>query len=289
MCGEAAVDSQRVYFGCQDGYVYALDRNTGSRLWSAGLGYHVFADVAILADTLVVTGNSMGQVAALRTDDGTVVWHAEPGGLVLGPCVIDTLAVFTSEDGVVAVYDAAGSLLWKRDFPAQASAPSASPGSVYAGFADGMVRRMDLHSGETVWETDLTPSPVRNVISRPVLVDSLVIVGTCDSRLVALDAGNGAVVWETGFENWIQVPPAAADSVIYVPCDDKRLHLVDLGTGEVLHSLEIGGYSGTAPLYLDGTLVYGTAAGDLFAIGGTTRDEPEPGTGEAAPGGETSG
>jgi outer membrane protein assembly factor BamB len=291
LCGEAAVDSQRVYFGGQDGYVYALDRTAGTRLWSAGLGYHVFADVAILADTLVVTGNSMGQVAALRTDDGTVVWHDEPGGLVLGPCVIDTLAVFTSEDGVVAVYDAEGDLLWKRDFPAQASAPSASPGSVYAGFSDGMVRRMDLHSGETLWETDLTPSPVRNVISRPVLAGSTVLVGTCDSRLVALDAGNGAVKWETGFENWIQVPPVVADSVVYVPCDDKRLHLVDLATGEVLHSLEIGGYSGTAPLYLDGTLVYGTAAGDLFAVLGTGREEPEPepGTGEETPGGETSG
>lgn len=276
MCGEAAVDSQRVYFGGQDGYVYALGRDSGNLDWSAGLGYHVFADVAILADTLILTGNSFGQVAALNSSDGTVVWDQTPGGLVLGPCVVDSLVIFSTEDGVIAVYDVSGDQVWKRDFSAQASAPSATPDAVFAGFSDGVVRRMDLHSGETVWETDLTSTSSRTVLSRPVLVDSVLLVGSCDSRLVLLDAADGTVKWETGFENWIQVPPVVADSVVYVTGDDQRLHLLDLETGSLLDSLEIGGYSGTAPLYLDGVIVFGTASGELFALRGTLPEPPEP-------------
>jgi outer membrane protein assembly factor BamB len=276
ICGEAAVDSSRVYFGGQDGYVYALDRSSGALEWSAGLGYHVFADVAVLADTLVVTGNSVGQVAALNVSDGSVVWDRTPGGLVLGPCVVDSLVVFSTEDGVVTVYDPSGERLWNRDFPAQASAPSATRHAVYAGFSDGVVRKLDLLSGETVWETDLTSAGGRTVLSRPVVVDSLVLVGSCDSRLVLLDERTGEQRWESEFENWIQVPPAVADSVVFVTGDDQRLHLLDLGTGEALHSMDIGGYSGSAPLYLDGLLIFGTASGELFALRGTAPEPPAP-------------
>jgi outer membrane protein assembly factor BamB len=275
ICGEAAVDSQRVYFGGQDGYVYALNRATGSLDWSAGLGYHVFADVAIMADTIILTGNSVGQVAALDAEDGTVIWDQSPGGLILGPCVIDTLAVFTSEDGVVAVYGPSGDQIWRRDFVGQASPPSASGTAVYAGFSDGVVRKMDLETGETLWETDLTASPRRTVLSRPVLTDSTLLVGSSDSRLVHLDRDDGSVIWEAEFENWIQVPPVALDSLVFVSGDDQRLHVISLNTGLTIDSLETGGYSGTPPLLVDGILIYGTAAGELFALRGTVPEAPQ--------------
>jgi outer membrane protein assembly factor BamB len=136
---------------------------------------------------------------------------------------------------------------------------------------------MDLHSGETIWETDLTSSSSRTVLSRPVLVDSVLLVGSCDSRLVLLDAADGTVKWETRFENWIQVPPVVAGSVVFVAGDDQRLHLLEFETGAKLDSLEIGGYSGTAPLYLDGIIVLGTASGELFALRGTALEPLEDG------------
>ncbi len=274
ICGEAAVDSERVYFGGQDGYVYALDRDTGALEWSAGLGYHVFADVAILNDTMVLTGNSVGQIVALDVSSGEVIWDQAPGGLVLGPCVVDSQVVFSTEDGVVAVYTSSGDQVWKRDFSGQASAPSASQDAVFAGFSTGMVRKLDLVSGETLWETDLTSSTSRTVLARPVLLDSTVLIGTCDSRLLMLDSETGTVIWEKVFENWLQVPPVVADSIIFVTGDDQRLHLLELDSGNFIDSLDIGGYSGTAPLFIDGTLIFGTASGELFALRGTAPAPP---------------
>ena len=139
-----------------------------------------------------------------------------------------------------------------------------------------MVRKLDLRSGETVWETDLTAGSSRTVLSRPVVSDSFVLVGSCDSRLFMLDGSVGAIRWESEFENWIQVPPVVADSVVYVSGDDQRLHLLNLNTGSRIDSLETGGYSGTAPLYLDGMLMYGTASGEFFALRGTTPEPEEP-------------
>lgn len=270
--GEAAVSATTVFFSGQDGYAYALDRSTGALVWKTGLGYHLFASVGILGDSMVVTGNSAGSIAALDSRTGDLVWSASPGGVVLGPAMADTVAVFTTEDGIVCAYGAGGAEIWKRDFPAQASAPSISGGSVYVGFADGVVRRMDLSSGSVVWETDLTSRSVRTVVSRPVVVGGRVFAGTCDGRVVCLSSDGGGLLWETGLENWVQVPPAVGDGNVYVCCDDRRFHILDAATGALESSMEMGGYAGTAPILANGSVFFGTASGTFFAFRGTVGD-----------------
>jgi outer membrane protein assembly factor BamB len=278
LSGEAAVDSLRVYFGGQDGYLYALDRHTGELDWSAGLGFSLFCGVGLLGDSLVVTGNSEGSLAALDIQDGTVVWHDAPGGTILGPAILDTLAVFTSEGGLVAAYTASGERAWARDFAGASSAPSISDGSVFAGFSDGTVRRLSIADGSASWETDVSPGPGRCSISRPVVLGDRVLAGTCDNRLVCLDARTGALMWDALFENWMQVPPAVGDSTVYASCDDQRLHVLDLADGSEILAMELGGYAGSAPLVVNGVIYLGTASGDFFAFRGTPR-ESAPGQG----------
>jgi len=46
-------------------------------------------------------------------------------------------------------------------------------------------------------------------------------------------------------------------------------------TGEIRFSIEMGGYSGTAPILANGTVYFGTASGDFFAFRGTLADDGE--------------
>ncbi|MCD4847572.1 MAG: PQQ-binding-like beta-propeller repeat protein [Candidatus Aegiribacteria sp.] len=276
ICGEPAVDSALVYFGGQDGIIYALDRTSGSKRWSTGLGYHVFCSVGILADSLILSGNSMGKICALYADDGELVWESEIGGIVLGPAIIDSLAVFSTESGKIAVFDTEGNRLWIREYGRQASSPSADSTGIYAGFSDGLVRKLTVTGGELLWETDIVDSPTRCVLARPVITrNNIVLIGTNDGRLVALNSSTGNMLWEQEFENWLQLPPVAGDNCIYVSCDDQRLHLIDLNTGVKLDSLEMNGYSGTAPLLANSILYYGNSSGEFFAITGTVEIEEE--------------
>ncbi len=275
ICGEPAVTGTTVFFGGQDGYLYALDRVSGSLIWSAGLGFHIFASVGVLADSAVVTGNSDGSVAALSAADGGVLWSHCPGGVVLGPALADTMAVFTTEDGVVAAYGLSGREAWKRDFPAQASAPSIVGSDVLVGFSDGTVRSLDLATGSALWETDLTSQPGRTVLSRPVASTRGILVGTCDGRVVCLSDSTGGEVWEAEFENWVQVAPAAGSSAVYVSSDDRRLHILDASDGTALAVFEMGGYSGTAPIVANGVIFLGTTSGDFLALRGTPLEAPE--------------
>jgi len=269
ICGEPAVDSNMVFFGGQDGYVYALDRNTGILAWSAGLGYHVFADVGIMIDSLILSGNSRGKICALARDDGEPVWSASLDGIVLGPAVVGSLAVFTSESGVTAVLDGTGSVLWKLRGPGQSSPPSADGEAVYVAYSGGVVRKYDLLDGAVIWERDVVDTPGRCVLARPVISGGKVFVGTNDATMVCLDAVTGGIAWVQRFENWVQLPPAIGERFLYVACDDRELHVLDGYTGEKVDSLDMGGYAGTAPLLAGGTLYFGNASGDFMAVAGT--------------------
>jgi outer membrane protein assembly factor BamB len=231
ICGEPAVDSTTVYFGGQDGVVYAIDRLSGSKRWSSGLGYHVFCDIGILSDTLVITGNSMGKVCALNARTGEPVWDDEIGGIVLGPVIIDSTIVFSTEGGEIAAFDPSGNQLWSKDYSSQASPPSADSTGVYAGFSNGAVRKFSLDDGHVIWETDIVSSTSRCVLARPVIAGNVVLSGTNDGQLVALTATEGTVIWRQNFDNWLQLPPAVGQGLIYIACDDQRLHIVEFETG----------------------------------------------------------
>ena len=276
ICGEPSVDSSSVYFGGQDGYVYAIDRNSGSKQWSAGLGYHIFCDTGILNDSLVVTGNSMGKVCALRTEDGEVAWEGDIGGIVLGPVIADGRAVFTSESGSVAAFSHQGENIWTRSWSGQASPPAADSTGVYVGFSTGYLRKLSIETGELIWEKDLVSTSTRCVLARPVIAADLVFSGNNDGKLVCLDASTGGVIWEQEFDNWLQLPPAVCQELIYLACDDQRLHILQLADGSKVDSLEMKGYSGTAPLVWNGQLYYGNTSGDFTALRGTVpRAEPD--------------
>ncbi|MCK4806220.1 MAG: PQQ-binding-like beta-propeller repeat protein [Candidatus Aegiribacteria sp.] len=273
ICGEPAVDSTSVYFGGQDGVIYALDRLSGNKRWSAGLGYHVFCNTAVLSDTLIVTGNSMGKVCALNARNGEPVWDDEIEGIVLGPVIVNSMAVFSTEGGDIAVFDPAGNQLWSRDYSSQASPPSADSTGVYVCFSNGVVRKFSLDDGHVIWETDIVSSTSRCVMARPVIVGNVVLSGTNDGQLVSLTASDGTVLWRQNFDNWLQLPPAVGQELVYLACDDQRLHIVDLATGAKVDSLEMDGYSGTAPLLCSGILYFGNTSGDFIALRGTAPEE----------------
>ena len=275
LSGGAAGDESRIWFGGQDGLVYCLDRASGSTIWTTGLGYHVFSDVALFQDSVVLAGTSMGGVAALDAESGELLWSHTLEGLVLGPSVQDTVAVFVTESGDVAAYTPSGRVLWERSFQSQPSPPTICGASLYIGFSSGRILAFNLADGATVWETQLPDASGRMVMSRPVSAGSMLLAGTCDGRLVCLERASGTLLWETSFENWMQVPPVVCDTLVYASCDDMRLHVLSLNSGEVLSSLELNGYSGTQPILADGVIYLGTAGGRFMALRGTpTRTEP---------------
>ncbi len=275
LSGGVAADSTNVYFSGQDGYMYALNMETGSEEWKTGLGFHIFTDACVVADSLVLAGNSKGSIAALDRLTGSLVWSYTVEGLLLGPAISNEVSVFSTESGTVGAWDIQGNSIWLRNFTTQPSAPSIKSDVVYLGFSSGKILALSLLTGETIWESSLSDVQGRTVVSRPALTnDSLLVSGTCDNRVFCMETTSGEILWETELENWVAVTPAVCDTIVYASCDDNRMYLLSLNTGLVIDTIETGSYSGTPPILMNGTLFIGNSAGDFVAISGTEPSIP---------------
>ncbi|MCK5797996.1 MAG: PQQ-binding-like beta-propeller repeat protein [Deltaproteobacteria bacterium] len=154
-----------VYFGCDDGKLYAVDSETGKIRWS----------------------------------------YATKGTIVHPPAYHDGLIVFTSSENRVYGLDAkTGRWRWQYDralpegFTIQGYAGVLSHGGVvYTGFGDGVFVALKATTGEVIWTKSLAGDKTRfvDIDTTPILAGGLVLTASYASGLYALDPKTGSVAW----------------------------------------------------------------------------------------------
>ena len=95
--GEALATTDAVYFICDNGYLFRLDRATGKEIWRYDLGdarvprvlpnpfiydYDYWAPLPVLSDGVVFTGSGDGSMHAIRAETGGRVWRVQGSGAV---------------------------------------------------------------------------------------------------------------------------------------------------------------------------------------------------------------
>ena len=104
---------------------------------------------------------------------------------------------------------------------------------VYAPSIDGRLYAIEIGSRRHAWtypaEGDIGP-----ILSAPAVVDGLVIVGSDDENLVAVDAAGGFRVWDQRVGDKVRAPLTADGSTVYVHSLDRRLRAYDLETRTLL-------------------------------------------------------
>lgn len=185
-----------VYFGCGDGFVYALRESDGTLAWRFHTGDVVHASPAV-ANGLVVVGSWDSCLYALDAKTGIPHWKFKSGedpvnhnqvGFQSSPCIVD--------------------------------------GTVYVGCRDAHVYAVDLKTGRERWAFSTKGSWV---IGSPVVHKGIVYVGTSDTALLlALDARTGALLHSLDMKLYTFSSVAVAGDFGYVGTFDGRLHAIDL-------------------------------------------------------------
>jgi len=119
-------------------------------------------------------------------------------------------------------------------------APAYADGKVFATGIDGTVAALDAATGRTLWskgfgkrsgfilhhgENSLRWS------SGPSVEGSLLVVGSLEGVVQALDAGSGAELWQTQLSSEIITPAAIADGTVVVRTNDGRLYGLEAANG----------------------------------------------------------
>ena len=116
--------------------------------------------------------------------------------------------------------------LWSRDVGAGTDeqrlnlAPRVVGDTVYVADAEGTVQALAISNGATRWEVELDDVPVSG---GPGVGDGMVLLGTSDAEVIALNADDGELRWQARVSSEVLSAPAAANGVVVVHTVDGKL------------------------------------------------------------------
>jgi len=96
-----ALSSSRVVYSSDDGFVYALNREDGERIWkfdTAGLP----TSPVVAKDTVAVSAD--GLLFLLNLADGTKIWSKEISDEITSPALVNGMIIVGADDGTVSVW-----------------------------------------------------------------------------------------------------------------------------------------------------------------------------------------
>lgn len=243
--GGFGLAGQRLLFGTESGWFYAVDRSSGRMLWRRSVGSPVLST----------------------------------------PAISGSRAYFTTWDNALHALDiATGRELWWRDlgrtigttdyWEYYVSSPVIDGGRLFVGSGDGRVYALDAGSGTILWSADLR-SRVRTT---PVLAADRVIVGTMSGHVIALDRTNGRQLWrfatvgaahDFSFKQndtrSVVTRPVVAGSTVIAGGRDGNIYGIDLDSGQRRWLETHDGGSWILGLASDGSRFY-SGSGSAFII-----------------------
>jgi len=240
-----SVSNGRVYVSAGRDRLYAIDSNTGDKLWSIEAA-RVYSPSIV--DGVVYLGTPNG-VLAVEEETGNRLWE------------------FEAED--IGTTNAAVGL-------------SVENNRIYLGVHNGVVYSLDRGSGEELWNFDIVEElnlasrvEARRSVSGPPAISNNQLFVCYDFNLsgdensnyvVALDTETGELLWEREHERVKGVPAAIGSSVYYTSFSSRKLYAVDGETGETIWSVDLDTPARGSPA-ITGESVYITPSDDqIYSI-----------------------
>ncbi len=218
-----------LFFGADCGVFWALDAMTGNVLWKFDAKVNDEKGIwstPCYKSGYVTFGAFNGNLYHLSADTGEVVWVSAVGD----QCSSSPTNIVGH--GLLSIGSSYSRCGWK-----------------------GGIAVLDGRTGEKVWEWQLrAPQHGAAAYSHK---HSLLVVGSSDNAILALEPTTGKSVWQCPTEGAIKFVPYVDDEigVVMTSCDDGRVRINDLMTGELRSQIDTLDSCVATPL-LRGSRVY---------------------------------
>lgn len=294
-----AVADDTVYAGATDGFLYAVNRETGSLKWKFETKGRVVSSPAV-ANGIVYFGSYDSQFYAVDAATGVLKWKfatqgerrfaakhlhgSEPANEIMpdpwdcylsSPVVSSGKVIFGSGDGNVYALDATtGAKRWafKTGEVVHAS-PAVANGRVYIGSWDTFFYAIDEATGGEKWRfktgDDFNIHNQTGIQSSAAVADGMVFFGARDAHLYALNATTGAKAWDFSTKgSWVIASPAVRGGHLFVGTSDTGLMFdFDAKTGKLTATTDLKGWPLFSSPALSGDMLYvGSMRGEMHAI-----------------------
>jgi outer membrane protein assembly factor BamB len=254
------LQADRVLYAATDrpgGRLHALLAVSGSERWSVRTG-EVEAPIALVGGRLIVL-NRQGQILAIDTARGQILWRRSLPSQRIGPLLMDDARVLVSSyDSLYSVRVSDGKVLLRRRAPGSVTSPWLRVGErLIAGTGDSLVVAIDPESLQLEWKVRLDGPLLASPAMRGDTLYCVTQLGSLYRVLV------GAVPEFTRLREtrWAATgSPAVFGPWILVGSSEGLLHAFRVSDGSEEWTLGLGRPFELAPLLLDD--------GDFLALGG---------------------
>ncbi|MDB3993243.1 outer membrane protein assembly factor BamB [Gammaproteobacteria bacterium] len=234
----------------------------------------------ILDEGFVFAASENGEVVAINSINGDIVWQTEldttiTGGVGAGDNIV---MVATEEAELVTFQQSDGQELWRARVSSEVlSQPKTNGDIVVAQTVDGKLVALDRDTGDQRWtyETTLPALTLRGTSSPVITPDGKVIAGFSNGILVAVAAEDGVWNWEER----VAVPEGQYDIDRVIDVDGEllldgsrilaasyqgNLMAFDISTGRIVWGLEASSYHGVDQGF--GNIYYSDDKSHLIAV-----------------------
>jgi len=213
---KAALQDDLLVVPCTDRNIYALDAESGNRLWTYE-GDFAFIAEPIIVDEKVIVSTQEHHVLVLDINTGEEIYRVEMNGAVLS----------------APLYDA-------------------ETGTAYVGSLGKEMIAFDLESGQTKWSYS---ENLDTIWATPILLDDELIFADKTGKILALDPENGSVLWSKDAGGTVIAGlSAVADKGFLVAREDGNLFFYGLEQSNDWTASVVGNVY-TAPI-VDGDQIF---------------------------------
>lgn len=277
---QPAIEGDVIYVASNNGDVFALNRESGSRIWRARLDHEITGGVGV-GGGKVLLGTEDSILIALDAATGDVLWETEVSSEVLAsPASNGEIVVVHAIDGKLTGHDAeTGEQIWiyENTVPALtlrgSSAPFILEDFLLAAFGNGSVVSLAIDNGTLRWEERVAIPTGTSEIDRMVDIDGdlivsdngLLLVPSFQGYLAAIDVVTGQTRWR--IEESSANGASSGFGNIYIT--DERGHVKAYRTGQddlVWSNEELDLRSLSAPLSFSNYVAVGDYQGYVHLL-----------------------
>ncbi len=203
-------------------------------------------------DTSVYLPLAGGELVALSTINGQLLWKTEMGGTVSAAPVADERGVYVANEAADAdegktFYRATGALralsrtsgvtLWMHTLPRPISgALTAGTTTIFGGTSDGRIYAFSKETGELKWLTQYAAA----FASQPILRDGRLYIGSEDGALLVIDELSGRTLRRYQTRGAVRGPVAMTNQLIFFGSADGYVYAMEETSGRLRWRMRTG-------------------------------------------------
>ena len=279
------IDQDRLYISSADGYLYALDKQSGQLIWK--FNGHGSMSAPVVTDELVIVVSRDKNVYAVKKRDGQLRWKIELSQDLAGymeweyfmaaPVLHENKVLVASGDGRLYSLDAAtGKQHWRFDAKARLRATPLIDGStVYLPSNNGFVHVINAASGVELWRFETEGASLDHsqgfdrtcIFTKPILKYNLLIFGSRDGKTYAVDVRSRAKKWEFTYgSTWAMSVATDGENVFTGWSTNNIFSAIDLRSGVEKWKYECGSVVYSTADVRGEQVIVGSADGYLYGF-----------------------